>query len=188
MLFPSIRFFGRLMVPDVSLERYYYIYDSQKHRALVLDRETGEEVPWSIIPRVQLIEHVAIEAGPSVLRRFARWCARVTEIQSVSTNRPAGRLWRAVQDESLSRRSARQEVVEDVVRASALGLPRRRREAAQLLVVHACLHPEPRHAAIDAAHMSERWREFTASSHPSQAVRAMRQRHVDWFLDTLLAV
>lgn len=173
------------MVPDVSLERYYYIYDSQKHRAVVLDRATGEEVPWSTIPRVQLIEHVAAEAGGSALRRFARWCARLTGVQGSSTDQPTERLWRAIQEESVSRTRARQAVVEAVVRAAALGLPRRQSDAAQLLVVHACLHSDPRHAAIDAAHMSERWREFTASSDPRQAVRTMRQRHIDWLLDTL---
>lgn len=173
------------MVPDVTVNRYYYIFDSRSHRALVLDRATGEEVHWSRIPRIQLIEHVAAECGPSTVRQFATWCARLTDIDDLSSDRPAGKLWEAVQTETASRKRARQTVTEALVRATALGLPRRRIEAARLLLVHACLHPDPRHAAIDAAHMSERWREFKRPAAPAPAVRKMRQRHVDWLLDAL---
>jgi hypothetical protein len=51
--------------------------------------------------------------------------------------------------------------------------------------VHACTHPSDRQAAIDAAHMSERWAEFTADAEAPQAVQALRQRQIDWLLDVL---
>jgi hypothetical protein len=35
--------------------------------------------------------------------------------------------------------------------------------------------------------MSERWAEFEASDAPDAAVRALRQRQIDWLLDRLLA-
>lgn len=173
------------MVSDATVNRYYYIFDSRSHRTLVLDRATGKEVQWAGVPRIQLVEHVGAEYGPSMLRRFAEWCARLTDIDDVSTDRPAGKLWRAVQTETATGKRLRRNATEHVVRAAALGLPRRRIEAAQLLLVHACLNPDPRHAAIDAAHMSERWGEFSSPTNPEKAVRAMRQRHVDWLLDTL---
>jgi hypothetical protein len=97
-----------------------------------------------------------------------------------------GRLWAAALDDAPAAwRRVRGEATGAVVEASALGLSRRRAAAARLLTVHACTHPEERQAAIDAAHMSERWAEFAAETEAREAVTTMRQRHIDWLLDVL---
>ena len=174
------------MISDATVDRFYYIFDSREHRALVLDRTTGEEVAWRGVPRVQLIDHVGETQSDAVLRRFARWCARQTGVEAAGPQTPTGRLWAAAQrDEQAPWTEARREGTDAVVRAAALGLPRRRPEAARLLAAHACTHPSARQAAIDAAHMSERWAEFEAPDEPEAAVRALRQRHIDWLLDVL---
>jgi hypothetical protein len=176
------------MMSDTTIRRFYYIFDSREERALVLDRTTGREVAWQAVPRVQLLEHVQAQCSAATLRRFARWCARQTGIEAVPQERPAARLWRAARDGAAEAWSDERAAATDaVVRAAALGLSRRRSAAAQLLAVHACTHPAPRRAAIDAAHMSERWAEFEASDAPDAAVRALRQRQIDWLLDRLLA-
>ena len=176
------------MISDTTVDRYYYIFDSRAHRTLVLDRQTGEEVAWASAPRVQLLEYVAEKQSPSVLRRFARWCARQVGAASAPDDTPGGRLWAAAQDDDPATwKGVRAEATRAVVEASALGLPHRRARAARLLTVHACTHPEERQAAIDAAHMSERWAEFAATAEARQAVATMRQRHVDRLLDVLRA-
>jgi hypothetical protein len=176
------------MISDATVDRYYYIFDSRERRALVLDRTTGEEVAWRSVPRVQLIDFVREQRGDAVLRAFARWCARQTGVEAVPAHTPTARFWGAAQTGTDPARSdARDHATDAVVRAAALGLPRRRPEAARLLVAHACTHPSARQAAIDAAHMSERWAEFAATDEPEAAVRALRQRHVDWLLDALAA-
>jgi glycerophosphoryl diester phosphodiesterase len=174
------------MISDATVDRYYYIFDSREHRALVLDRTTGEEMAWRSVPRVQLIDHVGDRQSDAVLRRFAQWCARRTGVEGASADTPTGRLWAAAQrEEEAPWTAARAEGTDAVVRAAALGLPRRRPEAARLLAAHACTHPSARQAAIDAAHMSERWAEFEALDEPEATVRALRQRHIDWLLDAL---
>jgi hypothetical protein len=173
------------MTSDATVDRYYYIFDSRAHRALVMDRRTGEEVAWTSAPRVQLIEYVAEERSPSTLRRFARWCARRATAPAAPADTPTGRLWAAARDDEAAWTQARRDATDAVVRAAALDLPRQQAGAARLLTVHACTHPSARQAAIDAAHMSERWAEFEAESDPEQAVQALRQRHVDWLLDEL---
>lgn len=174
------------MVSDATIDRFYYIFDSRAHRALVLDRATGEEVAWRSVPRVQLIEHVEKERSAAVLRAFARWCARQVGIDEVPESSPAARLWTAAQqDDSSAWVHGRDETTDAVVRAAALGLSRGRSAAARLLVVHACTHSDARQAAIDAAHMTERWVEFEEERPAESAVRAMRQRHIDWLLDAL---
>lgn len=174
------------MISDTTVDRYYYIFDSRAHRALVVDRTTGEEVAWASAPRIQLIDYVADERSRSVLRRFARWCARRTGADDVPDDGPAGRLWTAAQsDESGAWKRARGETTNAVVQAAALGLSRRQAAAARLLAVHACTHPTGRQAAIDAAHMSERWAEFAADAEATRAVEAMRRRQIDWLLDEL---
>lgn len=176
------------MISDVTVDRYYYIFDSREHRALVLDRTTGEEMAWRAVPRVQLIDHVGERQSDAVLRRFARWCARQTGVEAASGHTPTGQFWAAAQrDGEAPWTTARMEGTDAVVQAAALGLPRRRPEAARLLAAHACTHPSARQAAIDAAHMSERWAEFEAPDEPETTVRALRQRHIDWLLDTLAA-
>ena len=175
-----------MMMSDATVDRYYYIFDSREHRALVMDRRTGEEVAWTDAPRVQLIGYVAEEQSGGVRRRFARWCARQTGAGSAPANSATGRLWAAAQgaDEE-AWRGARREETDAVVEAAALDLPRRRDAAAQLLTVHACTHPSGEQAAVDAAHMSERWAEFAADGEPEAAARRMRQRQIDWLLDLL---
>jgi hypothetical protein len=176
------------MVPDTTVDRYYYIFDSRVHRALVMDRRTGEEVAWAAAPRVQLLEHVAETRSATVGRRYARWCARQTGVDECADDTPTGRLWTAAQqDGAAAWKEARSATTDAVVRASAVGLPRRRAAAARLLAAHACTHPDDRQAALDAAHMSERWAEFAAEGDPTQAVQTMRQRQVDWLLDRLRA-
>ncbi len=176
------------MVSDATVDRFYYIFDSRAQRALVLDRATGEEMAWGTVPRAQLIEYVQEERSASVLRAFARWCARQANIDAVPTGAPAAQLWATAQEEDPDEWEAvRTEVTEAVVRAAALGLPRGHSAAARLLVVHACTHPNPVRAAVDAAHMSERWAEFEAEDEPAAAVRATRRRCVDWLLDALNA-
>ena len=176
------------MISDARVDRYYYIYDSRERRALVLDRATGEERSPDADPRAQLIEHVRTERSPTLLRHFARWCARQVGADVCSSHTATGRLWAAAQrdDRSIWRR-VRRETADTVMLAVALGLSRGRPDAARLLVVHACTHPDAQHAALDAAHMSERWAEFSAESDPPAAARAMQARHVDWLLDQLPA-
>ena len=174
------------MISDATVDRYYYIFDSRERRALVLDRTTGEEVAWRSVPRVQLIDYVRERRGGSVPRAFARWCARRAGAEEAPPRSPTARLWKAARPGTTTGRSeVRDEHTDAVVRAAALGLPRRRPEAARLLAVHACTHPSARQAAIDAAHMSERGAEFAASEAPEAAVRALRRRQVDWLLDAL---
>ena len=186
----SIRFPDRFlascaMISDATVDRFYYIFDGRQQRAVVLDRTTGEEMAWPSVPRVQLIEYVAEQQSPDRLRQFARWCAQQTGIGTVSESSTAGTLWKAAKAGSAAWDEARANAGHAVVRAAALGLSQGDPSAAQLLVVHACTHPEPTRAAIDAAHMSERWAEFSADTDPEHAVRRMRQRHVDWLLDAL---
>jgi hypothetical protein len=174
------------MISDTTVDRYYYIFDSRAHRALVMDRRTGEEVAWSAAPRVQLIEYVAGEHGTPILRRFAQWCARQAGAAGVPDDTPTGRLWAAARGGDRDTwQHVRTDETDAVVEASALGLSRRQARAARLLAAHACTHPDDRQAAIDAAHMSERWAEFVADGDAAQAVEAMRQRQIDWLLDVL---
>lgn len=174
------------MLSDQTVDRYYYIYDSRERRTLIMDRWTGEEVDWERAPRIQLIDYVADELSETVLRRFARWCARQTGVEAVLPDTTTGRLWAAaLAPEERDWGRVRTDTTDVVVEAAALGLPQRQSDAARLLVTHACTHPEPRQAAIEAAHMSERWAEFEADTSSDTAVRALRQRQVDWLLDIL---
>lgn len=174
------------MISDTRVDRYYYIYDSQEHHALVLDRATGKELTDESSARAQLIDHVWTQCSPTVLRQFTRWCARQVGADTCPSHTAVGRLWAAAQrdDRSISRR-VRRESADTVMLAMALGLSRGQPDAARVLVVHAGTHPDAKQAALDTAHMSERWAEFSAESDPAAAARAMRTRHVDWLLDQL---
>lgn len=176
------------MILDARPDRYYYIYDSRERRALVLDRATGEEWANGTSPRAQLIEYVQRQCSALVLRRFARWCAREVDADTCSPHTAAARLWAAAQRDNASTwRRVRGETTDTVMLAMSLGLPSRDPEAARLLTLQACTHPNAQQAARDAAHMSERWAEFSAEPPPAVAAPAMRTRQVDWLLDRLPA-
>ena len=173
------------MIPDATVERYYYIFDSRERRPLVMDRQTGAEVNWAAAPRVQLIDYVTERTSTAVLRKFARWCARQVGVETVPSETPTGRLWTAAQRGEEEWAHVRAETIDAVVEAVVLDLSRRKVEAARLLTAHACTHPDPRQAAIGAAHMSERVAEFSAKTAPEEAVRERRQQQIDWLLDEL---
>lgn len=174
------------MEADVTVDRYYYIFDSRARRTLVLDRRTGKEVVWTAAPLVGLLEHVAEEQSPATVRRFARWCARLTGADTAPEQSTTGRLWEAARrEEKEGARAVRRETTDAVVRAVALDLPQGQTEAARLLATHACTFPSALEAAVNAAHMCQRWVEFGAESDPVSAVQRVRQRQIDWLLDTL---
>jgi len=174
------------MIPDDTVDRYYYIFDSREQRALVMDRTTGQEYAWDEAPQAPLIEHLQRQRSDLVVRRFAHWCARQTGAASAPLHTTTGQLWTAVHPttdtDTLER--VRADAVDDAVLAAAVGLPHRRRDAARLLTLHACTHPTARRAALDAAHMYERWVEFGPEA-TGTAVQAARQRQVNWLLDAL---
>jgi hypothetical protein len=195
---------GRSMpspVADTRVERYYYIFDSRRQRAVVVDRTTGAEYDWEGEARVQLIRHVGAVSGPDALVRFAVWCSMqtgaggrgATGSEDSAPEEPADRLAEAARqraDEGTASgedgATLRDETNDAVVMASTVGLPRQQPEAARLLTAQAALIDDPVEAAVNAAHMSERWAEFSAENAPQSAARAMRERHIDWLLDRLL--
>ncbi|WP_263787475.1 hypothetical protein [Salinibacter grassmerensis] len=169
---------------DTKAEQYYYIFDSRTHRPLVLDRATGEHYASGSDPRRPLIDHVAAQREAGVLRQFARWCAQQVDPNGVSAHTAAGRLWAAAQrDAPEAWQRVRHETADAAMLAMSLGLPQREPRAARLLTLQACTHPEAQQAARDAAHMSERWAEFSAPSASTEEAQAMRARHVNWLLD-----
>lgn len=75
-------------IPDDTVQRYYYVYDSREGRTIVHDRRTRAAYDWLTDPRVPLLDHLAqqIETRIEALtrasvrvrqmyRRFALWCA-----------------------------------------------------------------------------------------------------------------
>lgn len=175
----------RIMISDLCLDRYYYVFDSRQSRTVVLDRRTGEEVDWREMPRIQLMAYAAERVASGMLRDFARQCARYTDVQRAADETPTERLWSAAQRvNGTACALVRREVLDAVVRAATLDLPRGRSDAARLLTVYACTHPNALQGAIDAAHMSERWAAFVDDD-PRTAVRQVRQWQVDWILDVL---
>lgn len=174
------------MTSDARVNRYYYIFDSREHRALVLDRATGGKQEPEADPRAPLIKHVRAHQPESCLRRFARGCARRVDADAAPAHTAAARLWTAAQrDAPAAWGRVRRETTEAVMLAVTLGLPRGEPDAARLLTLQACTHPDAGQAALDAAHMSERWAEFCAQSDPTAAAQAMRTRHVNRLLDLL---
>ncbi|PEN13877.1 hypothetical protein CRI94_07405 [Longibacter salinarum] len=202
-------------VADDTVRRYYYIYDSRTVRTLVMDRVTGDEFRWEEDVRLPLLEHMVARRSERYLRRFALWCARQVMPHDVrAQTEEAGHgdtptdiaryLIAAVQGDldsggiTACRDEARQTTVDAVVHAATIGLSQMNPEAARLLSAQSCTHPDATQAAMDAAHMAERYAEFVAfrrrEEHhdpsrvptPGEAVRNMRQRQIDAILDHLI--
>ena len=174
------------MIPNDTVDRYYYIFDSREQRALVMDRTTGQEYAWDEAPQGALVAHVLRQRSETMVRRFAHWCARQTGAASAPLHTTTGQLWAAVHPttDTHTLERVRADAVDAAVLAAAVGVPHRRRDAAQLLAVHACTHPTARCAALDAAHMHERWVEFGPEA-ADTAVQGARQRQINWLLDAL---
>ena len=209
-------------VGDDTVHRFYYIYDSRQTRTVVVDRTTGEEFLWDDDPRAPLLAYVVRKRSDRALRHFAFWCARQVmpeggvPVESSDAARDVAhdvahvvtsatrRLLRVVrhqldgEDGGASFRDVRRETSDVVVHAATVGLAQMDPVAARLLTTQACTHASPRRAALDAAHMAERYAEFVAfeerdtgtgagdQPEPDAAARAMRRRQIDALLDALL--
>ena len=104
------------MISDTRVDRYYYIFDSCEHRALVLDRATGEEQRAEADPRTSLIGHVRTKRSPALQRRFAQWCARQVDPGAAPSHTAAGRLWAAAQrDDPAAWKRVRRETSDSVM-------------------------------------------------------------------------
>ena len=172
---------------------YYYIFDGRSGRPLIVDRSSGQltcEAPSPAQPAVlPVARHLLHHQGPSVVRAFACWCAQQTWHQ---TDLPAvcQPLWTAARAVAAGEKPLeslhclRERSDEDAVLAAAVGMPRRRPQAAQLLAARSCAEPDALAAAHDAMHMSARWAEFTHDA-PDTALRDMHERHLNGLLDAL---
>lgn len=173
---------------------YYYIFDGRSGRSLIVDRSSGalaHEAPASVQPAtLPVVEHLLHTQGPQVVRAFACWCAQQTWHPEAPPN-ACRALWTTAcavamgtSSTSASLRKVRARSNEDAVLAAAVGMPRRRAGAAQLLAARSCTEPDALASAHDAMHMSVRWAEF-AHDTPDPAIRAMHERHLNGLLDAL---
>lgn len=177
------------------VDQFYYIFDGRQQRTLVLDRRTGDLYARRNSDRARLMTYMVHTGGVHILRRFALWCAEeVTSHNAEATSETMQALVACGMRMANGHASAasvediRSDAMGEVVLASAVGLSYHQPEGAALLVAYACTHADPMEAALDAAHMSERWAEFCADPYErAEAVEAMRQRHINYFLDQLNA-
>jgi hypothetical protein len=223
-------------ISDDTVQRYYYVYDSRAGRPLVQDRLTQAPYVWDDDPRAPVLRYAASsepgaekrggERPRGVDRRFALWCARqVTDAlrsqaeqgdTPSSTSTVTDELIRAAEalvetPESKRAKSVRGTAENAVIHASTIGLSEMDPSAAALLTAFGATHSDPRTAALEAAHMSERYAEFVAYHRhngtdtplpaavrqrydrlpgargdtpvPDAAARLMREAHIDWLLE-----
>ncbi len=225
-------------ISDDTVQRYYYIYDSRAGRPLVQDRMTQAPYVWDDDPRTPVLQYAASRAPDEpdeeraahwrdrLSRRFALWCARQTTAavhsEEGENDEPSSEsattdvLVRAAQDLITSPGnervpSIRAAVETAVIHASTIGLSEMDPAAAALLTAFGATHPDPRTAALEAAHMGERYAEFVAYHRhngadtplppavrdrhdrrpgpreetpvPDAAARLMREAHIDWLLE-----
>lgn len=174
---------------------YYYIFDGRSGRPVIVDRSSGtpaREAPSDVQPDcMPVAEHVLHQQGTAVIRAFACWCAQQTWTPNPPPEACAApwhtaRRVAATKASSQTLEKARSQSNEDAVLAAAVGMPRRRAEAAQLLAARSCTEPDVLAAAHDAMHMSTRWAEFTHSAPEADAaIRAMHEHHLNALLDAL---
>lgn len=226
-------------ISDDTVQRYYYIYDSRAGRPLVQDRLTQAPYVWDDDPRAPVLQYAAsreseetgkdpaVHQQGNLSHRFALWCARqvtgtvrveqTENTESVLVAETTDDLVRAVEDLITSPGSEKVPSIRSaaetaVIHASTIGLSEMDPAAAALLTAFGATHPDPRTAALDAAHMGERYAEFVAYHRhngadtplppavrerherrpgrreeetpvPDAAARLMREAHIDWLLD-----
>jgi len=170
----------------------YYIFDGRSGRPVIVDRSSGvraREASSNASPDcMPVAEHVLHQHGEAVIRALAGWCAQRIWAPN-SPPEPCQLLWNTARDVAAGAspqelRKARSTSDEAAVLAAAVGMPRRRPPAAQLLAARSCTEPDVLAAAHDAMHMSARWAEF-AHDAPDAAIRAMHERHLNALLDLL---
>jgi hypothetical protein len=140
-----------------------YIYDTEHHKIIVIDSETGDRIKEEDDQVTSLLKYLDEENNPILLRKFAVWCARqINDELKPIQKKLLDLAEKAIQQET--NEQALQELYEETegtaIATDTTGLMQGNENAPAYLAARESINPDPLEGAIQAARFHRLWAEM----------------------------
>lgn len=179
-----------------------YIYDTEHHKIIMIDSETGERVKEEDDKVTSFLKYLNEEGQTVLLRKFAVWCARqindkLKPIQKKILDLAEEAIQQKTDEESL--RELYEETEGAAVATDTVGLRQGDENAPAYLAARECINPDPLEGAIQAARFHRLWtdmqdeeeeisdvalKEIKAETSRT-AIQNVEQQQTDYLLDLM---
>jgi len=140
-----------------------YIYDTDQHKIIMIDGETGEQVKEEDDQVTAFLKYLDEKNEPLLLRKFAVWCTQqinqdLKPIQKKILDLAQKAIQREADEESL--RELYEETESTAVATDTVGLRQGDENAPAYLAARECINPDALEGAIQAARFHRIWAEM----------------------------
>ena len=144
-------------------EDLIYIYDTDNHKIIMIDGETGEKIEEEDDKVTSFLKYLHDEGETVLLRKFAVWCAqqvnqKLKPIQKKILDLAEEAIQQKADKESL--RELYEETEGAAVATDTVGLRKGNANAPAYLAARECINPDPLEGAIQAARFHRLWAEM----------------------------
>ncbi len=140
-----------------------YIYDTDRHKVIKIDSETGEQVEEKDDQVTSFLKYLNDQNEITLLRKFAVWCAR----QINEEIKPIQKKILDLAEEAIQQRADKESLQElynetegTAVATDTVGLRQGKENAPAYLAARECINPDPLEGAIQAARFHRLWAEM----------------------------
>ena len=179
-----------------------YIYDTDRHKIIMIDSETGEQIEQEDDKVTSLLKYLSDEDRPVLLRKFAVWCAeqmndKLKPIQKKILDLADKAIQQEADTDSL--KELYQETEGAAVATDSVGLRQGDENAPAYLAARECINPNALEGAIQAARFHRLWTEMRNANEEmdnvalqeikaktsKSAIQQVEQQQIDFLLDLM---
>jgi len=149
-----------------------YIYDTERHKIIMIDGETGEQVEEEDDQVTAFLKYLNREGNTLALRKFAVWCTyqinnSLKPIQKKILDLAEEAIQQNADTESL--RELYRETESTAIATDTVGLRQGNENAPAYLAARECINPDALEGAIQAARFHRIWTEMKQEEETSNA-------------------
>jgi len=142
---------------------HIYIYDESRHKIIVIDGETGEEVRREDDRVTSLLNHLSENGERGKLRKFSVWCAhrankKIKPIQAKMFELAEKAISENAEIDEL--KGLYDETEGTAIATDSVGLQHGSSSAPAFLASRECVNPDPLEGALQAARYHRLWAEL----------------------------
>lgn len=179
-----------------------YIYDTEHHKIIVIDGETGDRIKEEDDQVTSLLKYLYQQDYPILLRKFAVWCARqINDELKPIQKKILDLAEKAIQEETDNK--ALQELYEETegtaIATDTTGLMQGNENAPAYLAARESINPDPLDGAIQAARFHRLWAEMQDKENElddatlkevkakatKSTIQQTEQQQIDYLLDLM---
>lgn len=178
-----------------------YIYDTERHKVIMIDGETGEQVDEEDDQVTSFLKYFDEQGETILLRKFAVWCAQqindeLKPIQKKILDLANEAIQQKADTDSL--RELYRETEGTAVATDTVGLRQGKENAPAYLAARECINPDALEGAIQAARFHRLWAEMREDEDESDAalieiraetskstIQKVEQAQTDYLLDLM---